>query len=546
MKSDIEIARESSLKKIKDVAAEIGIGEDELFQYGNYMAKIERKNNDIKNKKLILVTAINPTPAGEGKTTVSIGLADALKLQGKKTALALREPSLGPVFGIKGGAAGGGYAQIAPMDDINLNFTGDIHAITAANNLLSAMVDNHIFWGNELRIKNVTWRRCLDVNDRALRNVITGLGYNTAKETGFDITAASEIMAILCLSRDENDLKERLGNIIIGQDENGKNIKASDFSANDAMAVILKDAIKPNLVQTLEGTPAFVHGGPFANIAHGCNSIIATKTALSYADYVVTEAGFGADLGAEKFFDIKCRTAGLNPSCVVLVATIRAMKYSGGKAKSELNERDDNALLSGFSNVKKHIENITKVFNMPCVVAINRFFTDTDEEVNTVISECKKCGADAVVTDCFALGGKGGTELAKRVIALAEKPTALKFSYDTSDTIKGKIEKIATKIYGADGVIFEKKAADVIASLEGTDAERYPVCIAKTQYSLSDDPKRLGRPEGFKLTVKDVILKNGAGFITIISGSILLMPGLGKVPNAEKIKINDGIIDGLF
>ncbi len=542
MKTDIEIATQATLLPISKVASSIGIAESECEFYGKYMAKTAQKDG---RNKLILVTAINPTSAGEGKTTISIGLADALKKIGKKVALALREPSLGPVFGIKGGAAGGGYAQVAPMENINLHFTGDLHAITAANNLLSALIDNHIYWGNALRIRSVTWRRCQDVNDRALRNTVTGLGF-CAREDGFDITAASEIMAVLCLSADIEDLKLRLGKIVIGEDFDGKRITAADLKANEAMTILLKDAIKPNLVQTLEGVPAFVHGGPFANIAHGCNSIIATKTAMHYADYVVTEAGFGADLGAEKFLDIKCRTAGIAPSAVVIVATIRALKCAGGK-KEKLSERDDDALKKGIPNLTKHIENITKVFALPCVVAINRFESDTEDELEIVKKECLSLGAKAVTAECWGKGGAGGIELADTVGSLCKTKSELKFSYGLTDTIEEKITKIATKIYGAAGVKFEPKAKKALEKFAGTDAEKMPVCIAKTQYSLSDNASLTGRPSGFDITVRDIALRAGAGFLVALAGDILLMPGLSRVPNSENMSISsDGIIKGLF
>lgn len=542
MKTDIEIANSVKLKPIETVAAELGIGENQLYRYGSFMAKVERK--DGKNGKVVLVTAINPTAAGEGKTTVSIGLADALRLEKKKVALALREPSLGPVFGMKGGATGGGMVQIAPMEDINLHFTGDMHAITAANNLLSAMIDNHIYWGNSLKIRTVEWRRCQDVNDRALRNIVAGLGY-CAREDGFDITAASEIMAVLCLSKDENDLKERLGRIAIGKNHDGEFVTAKDLNAHEAMAILLKDAVKPNLVQTLAGTPAFVHGGPFANIAHGCNSVIATKTAMHYGDFVVTEAGFGADLGAEKFLDIKCRTAGISPSAVVIVATVRALKCAGGK-KKDFSERDDRALENGLPNLQKHIENIKDVFGMPCVVAVNRFASDTDDEIEFVKKACEKYGVKAVCCSAHGEGGAGARELAREVTALCETGAKLKFAYESSDAIDVKIEKIAKRIYGADGVKFEPKAKKAIEELTAAGFDKLPVCVAKTQYSLSDNAALVGRPTGFTVTVRDIKLRAGAGFLVALSGDILLMPGLGKVPNAENMSINNGIIKGLF
>lgn len=543
MKTDIEIAGEAKLFPINSIAQSIKIDEDELICYGKYMAKLEPKEG---SSKLILVTAINPTSAGEGKTTISIGLADGLKRIGKKVCLALREPSLGPVFGIKGGATGGGYAQIAPMDDINLHFTGDLHAITAANNLLSAMIDNHMYWGNALKIKTVFWHRCIDMNDRALRYIEAGINYNERPDN-FDITAASEIMAILCLSRDKQHLKEKLGNIIIGTNESGEYVTARDLKADEAMAILLKDAVKPNLVQSLEGVPAIVHGGPFANIAHGCNSIMATKTAMYYADYVVTEAGFGADLGAEKFLDIKCRTANIAPDAVVIVATIRALKCAGGK-KENLSERDDAALSGGLANLIKHVENMTKVFSRKCVVAINRFDTDTDEEIDLLSCAVKQTGALIECASVWANGGEGGKTLAQAVIKICEeKSKPLTYAYELSDSIKDKIIKVATKIYGADGVIFSEKAEEKLAALKDEKWQSLPVCIAKTQYSLSDNPLLTGRPTGFKITVKDLNLRAGAGFIVALAGEILLMPGLSKIPNAEKMKIHaDGKIDGLF
>ncbi|MCL2062626.1 MAG: formate--tetrahydrofolate ligase [Firmicutes bacterium] len=548
MKTDIEIARGTTLQPVKKVAEKIGIKQDELFCYGDYMAKITRganaKSGSKKNSKLILVTAINPTAGGEGKTTISIGLADALNKTGRKAALALREPSLGPVFGVKGGAAGGGYAQIAPMEEINLHFTGDLHAITAANNLLSAMIDNHIYWGNALKIRTVEWHRCLDMNDRALRNTVTGLGFCT-REDMFDITAASEIMAVLCLSTDENDLLARLRRMVIGVDYDNKTVTAADLKADGAMAVLLKDAIKPNLVQTLEGTPAFVHGGPFANIAHGCNSILATRTALSYADYVVTEAGFGADLGAEKFLDIKCRAADLAPDAVVIVATLRALKALGGK-KSDLSQPDVDALKKGIPNLKKHISNITQVFGLPCVVAVNKFDTDTESEIAFVKAECTKLGAVCAAAESFAKGGAGGTELADAAAAACEQKNSFKYGYELSAPLKEKISLVATKIYGASDVKFLPKAQQALDSFAGTPYQNYPVCIAKTQYSLSDNPALIGAPEGFTLTVRDIKLRAGAGFFVALAGDILLMPGLSKKPNAENIGIEKGIVKGLF
>ena len=540
MKTDIEIADAAVLKPITEIAADLGIDADKLECYGKYKAKVTQRGN--KNGKLILVTAINPTPAGEGKTTVSIGLADGLKKTGRSVCLALREPSLGPVFGIKGGAAGGGYSQIAPMEDINLHFTGDIHAITAANNLLAAMIDNHIYWGNSLRIKEVTWHRCLDVNDRALRFVRTGVGFSCERDDRFDITAASEVMAIFCLAKDIDDLKTRLGNIVVGLDEDGKEVTARDLKAEEAMTILLKDAIKPNLVQTLEGVPAFVHGGPFANIAHGCNSIQATRAAMSYADYAVTEAGFGADLGAEKFLDIKCRLAGLTPDAVVVVATLRALKCAGGKTEN-LSERDDVSLKKGLGNLLKHVENITGVYKLPCVVAINRFATDGDEEIQLLENELSVLGVKAVCTECWAKGGAGATELADAVVKLcAGKKPEMEFSYDLSESTEQKINNIAKKIYGADGVVFTDKAKQDMAKYP----QNLPVCIAKTQYSLSDNPKLIGRPTGFNITVREVMYKAGAGFLVAVAGDIMLMPGLSRSPNAERMSINDGVVKGLF
>lgn len=540
MKTDIEIADAAVLKPITEIAADLGIDADKLECYGKYKVKVTQRGN--KNGKLILVTAINPTPAGEGKTTVSIGLADGLKKTGRSVCLALREPSLGPVFGIKGGAAGGGYSQIAPMEDINLHFTGDIHAITAANNLLAAMIDNHIYWGNSLRIKEVTWHRCLDVNDRALRFVRTGVGFSCERDDRFDITAASEVMAIFCLAKDIDDLKTRLGNIVVGLDEDGKEVTARDLKAEEAMTILLKDAIKPNLVQTLEGVPAFVHGGPFANIAHGCNSIQATRAAMSYADYAVTEAGFGADLGAEKFLDIKCRLAGLTPDAVVVVATLRALKCAGGKTEN-LSERDDVSLKKGLGNLLKHVENITGVYKLPCVVAINRFATDGDEEIQLLENELSVLGVKAVCTECWAKGGAGATELADAVVKLcAGKKPEMEFSYDLSESTEQKINDIAKKIYGADGVVFTDKAKQDMAKYP----QNLPVCIAKTQYSLSDNPKLIGRPTGFNITVREVMYKAGAGFLVAVAGDIMLMPGLSRSPNAERMSINDGVVKGLF
>lgn len=540
MKTDIEIASDAKLKPITEIAAQMGINENKLECYGKYKAKVTEYGN--KKGKLILVTSINPTPAGEGKTTVSIGLADGLKKTGRSVCLALREPSLGPVFGVKGGAAGGGYSQIVPMEDINLHFTGDLHAITAANNLLSAMIDNHIYWGNELKIKEVTWHRCQDVNDRSLRIIKSGVGFSCEREDHFDITAASEVMAILCLADSLDDLKKRLGNIVIGFDEDGNMVTAHHLKAEEAMTILLKDAIKPNLVQTLEGVPAFVHGGPFANIAHGCNSIQATRAAMSYADYAVTEAGFGADLGVEKFLDIKCRVAGFSPDAVVVVVTLRALKYAGGKTEN-LSERDDKSLINGLDNLKKHIENITKVFNLPCVVAINRFLTDEDEEISLLQDEIKPLGVNAICTECWARGGAGAVSLADAVVELASgKKTKFTPLYSLDDSTEKKIISIATKIYGAEGVVFTDKAREDISKYP----QNLPVCIAKTQFSLSDNPKLIGRPTGFNITIKEVMYKAGAGFLVAVAGNIMLMPGLPRSPSAERMSISGNIVRGLF
>lgn len=546
MKSDIEIAESVQLRLIAEVAASVGIAKDALEPYGKYKAKVPAANT--RKGKLILVTAINPTAAGEGKTTISIGLADAMKRIGKNVCLALREPSLGPVFGVKGGAAGGGYAQIAPMDDINLHFTGDLHALTAANNLLAALIDNHIYFGNKLHIRRVTWRRCMDCNDRALRNVVVGLGWNCVREDGFDITAASEVMAVLCLSKDLPDLKARLGRMIVGYDESDKPVTAHDLGAEDAMTILLKDALKPNLVQTLEGTPAFVHGGPFANIAHGCNTVIATQTALSHADYVVTEAGFGADLGAEKFLDIKCRLNALNPAAVVIVATVRALKNAGGVKKEDLGIENVAALEKGLPNLLKHIENITGVFGLDCIVAVNRFATDTKKEIDTVIAAAKKAGVQAVCAESFGKGGAGGEDLARAVVKLADaSDKRLKFAYELSDSLPDKIAAVAKKVYGAKDVVFAPKAKKALDLLAGTPAASQPVCIAKTQYSLSDNAALTGRPVDFTVTVRDVVYRAGAGFTVAMAGDILLMPGLPAVPNAEKMTIDEtGTIRGLF
>ena len=554
-KSDIEIAQSVTPKHILNIAKVAGVDNKYIEQYGNYKAKVDLsllKENERKNGKLILVTAITPTPAGEGKTTTTIGLADGLKRIGKNVVVALREPSLGPVFGVKGGAAGGGYAQVIPMEDINLHFTGDFHAIGAANNLLAAMLDNHIYQGNALNIdpRKITWKRCVDMNDRQLRFVVDGLGgkvNGVPREDGYDITVASEIMAVLCLSSSITDLKNRLSNIIVGYTYDDKPVTAGQLNAQGAMTALLKDALKPNLVQTLEGTPAFVHGGPFANIAHGCNSVIATKMALKLGDYAVTEAGFGADLGAEKFLDIKCRLSGLKPDAVVIVATIRALKMHGGLAKTELNNEDLTALEKGLPNLLRHVHNIKDVYKLPSVVAVNRFPTDTDKEIELVIEKCKELGVNVVLSTVWADGGKGGEALAEEVVKLCEKENDFTFSYESNLTIKEKIDSIAKKVYGGDGVIFTADAEKQIANLEKLGFSDMPVCIAKTQYSFSDDMTKLGAPEGFKITVRSLKVSAGAGFIVVLTGNIMTMPGLPKVPAAEKIDVSeDGIITGLF
>ncbi len=554
--SDIEIAQSTPLRPITEIAEKAGINTDWLELYGKYKAKLDNRlimKSERKNGKLVLVTAITPTPAGEGKTTTTIGLADGLRKIGKNSVVALREPSLGPVFGIKGGAAGGGYAQVVPMEDINLHFTGDFHAIGAANNLLAAMLDNHIYQGNALNIdpRRITWKRCVDMNDRQLRFVTDGLGgkaNGTPREDGYDITVASEIMAVFCLASDIDDLKARLSRIVVGYTYDDKPVTAGELKAVGAMAALLKDAIKPNLVQTLEGTPAIVHGGPFANIAHGCNSVIATKTALKLGDYAITEAGFGADLGAEKFLDIKCRMAGLTPDAVVVVATIRALKMHGGLPKTDLGNEDLEALEKGLPNLMRHVSNIKNVYGLPAVVAVNRFPTDTDAEVELVIRKCAELGVKAILSDVWAKGGEGGTELAREVVRLCEeeKPD-FRFSYELDLPIAKKIEAVVKKVYGGDGVTFLPAAAKEIAKLEALGFGGCPVCIAKTQYSFSDDPTKLGAPTGFTVTVKSVKISAGAGFVVALTGDILTMPGLPKVPAAEKIDVDsDGRISGLF
>lgn len=554
--SDIEIANSVQMKPIKEVAEKLGIAEDALSLYGNYKAKISAGQLEaLKDKpdgKLILVTAISPTPAGEGKTTTSVGLVDALAAIGKKAVIALREPSLGPVFGIKGGAAGGGHAQVVPMEDINLHFTGDFHAIGVANNLLAALIDNHIHHGNALGIdsRRITWKRAVDMNDRQLRHIVDGLQgkvNGVPREDGFDITVASEVMAILCLSENITDLKNRLEKIIIGYSFEGKPVTAKDLKAGGAMAAVLKDAIHPNLVQTLEHTPALIHGGPFANIAHGCNSVLATKLALKYADYAVTEAGFGADLGAEKFIDIKCRTSGLRPSAVVLVATIRALKMHGGVAKSDLAEENVQAVVDGLPNLEKHLENIQDVYGLPAVVAINKFPLDTEAELQAVYEACQKRGVDVVISDVWANGGAGGKELAEKVVELAEGDNHFQFVYNEEDSIETKLNKIVTKVYGGKGVRLTPAAKRELKQLEELGFSNYPICMAKTQYSFSDDAKKLGAPKDFVVTISQLKVSAGAGFIVALTGAIMTMPGLPKVPASEKIDVDkDGNISGLF
>lgn len=554
VKSDIEIAQSSEMLPIFEVAKRAGIPENLLEPYGRYKAKLDARALADKplRGKLVLVTAINPTPAGEGKTTTSVGLADALTSLGQSAMLALREPSLGPVFGVKGGAAGGGYAQVVPMEDINLHFTGDFHAIGAANNLCAAMLDNHIKQGNSLNIdpRRVVWKRCVDMNDRQLRNVVDGLGGiadGMPRQDGFDITVASEVMAVFCLASGIKDLKERLGRMVIAYTYDRKPVTVSDIHAEGAMTALLKDAIQPNLVQTLEHTPALVHGGPFANIAHGCNTVEATKTALRLADYVVTEAGFGADLGAEKFLDIKCRATGLAPSAVVLVATVRALKYNGGVAKADLNQQNVEALKEGIPNLLRHVDNIQTVYGLPVVVAINAFPTDTSEELDLVEEECKKRGVNVVLSEVWAKGGKGGQALAEEVMRLCQTESKLTFAYDVKESLKQKITDIATKIYHADGVEFAPSAAKQLQQLEELGFGELPICMAKTQYSFTDDQTKLGAPENFKITVREVRVSAGAGFVVCLTGSIMTMPGLPKVPAAEHIDVlDDGRIVGLF
>ena len=551
---DIEIARSASLKKITEIAKELNIDEEEIEQYGKYKAKISdevtKKIENNKDGKLVLVTAMSPTPLGEGKTTISISIADGLRKIGKKSILALREPSLGPVFGIKGGATGGGHAQVAPMEDINLHFTGDIHAITSANNLLSAMIDNHIYHGNELQINKVVWKRCVDLNDRQLRRVNTGLSEEAKivpREDSFDITVASEVMAILCLSKDIKDLKQKLGNILIGYNKNSEPIYAKDLKAEGSMAVLLKNAIKPNLVQTLENTPALIHGGPFANIAHGCNSIIATKMAMKLADYTITEAGFGADLGAEKFLDIKCRKAGIKPDAVVCVATIKALKYHGGTPKDKILEENMESLEKGMSNLYRHINNLKEKFGLNVIVAINKYNTDTETELNFVKTELEKINVSSSIVESWAKGGNGAIDIAQKLVKLTEQEEHFKYIYELNESIKEKIDKISTEIYGAKNVIYSEKALKNIKRIEELGYSNLPVCIAKTQYSFSDDAKKLQCDEPFEINVRDIEIKAGAGFIVALAGKIMTMPGLPKVPSAESIDIDDnGEIVGIF
>lgn len=555
MKTDVEIAQEAQMQHIREIAAKLGLTEDDIELYGKYKAKISLDAwNKVKNGpdgKLVLVTAINPTPAGEGKTTTSVGLADAFHKLGHKVAVALREPSLGPCFGLKGGAAGGGYAQVVPMEDINLHFTGDFHAITTAHNLLAAVIDNHIQQGNALDIdvRRIAWKRVLDLNDRALRNVVIGLGgkaHGVPRETGFDITVASEMMAILCLASDLEDMKKRLGEIVVAYSRDGRAIRAEELNVTGALTLLFKDAIKPNLVQTLEGTPALIHGGPFANIAHGCNSVMATKFALKFADIAITEAGFGADLGAEKFLDIKCRFAGIHPDAVVIVATVRALKMHGGVPKTELGKVDMAALEKGLANLTKHIENVHK-FGLPAVVAINAFPTDTKEELDFVEEKCNALGASVALSEVWAKGGEGGVELAEKVLEAMKQPADFHYVYEVEQSIPEKIEAIAKAIYGADGVDFTAPAKKQLAEIEALGLDKMPICMAKTQYSLSDDATKLGRPEGFRITVKELRISAGAGFIVALTGNILTMPGLPKKPAAENMDIDvNGKITGLF
>ena len=556
MLTDIEIAQACKKEKITEIAKKIDIPEEDLELYGNYKAKVDyrllKQLNDKKDGKLILVTAITPTPAGEGKTTTTVGLADGLRKIGKKSIVALREPSLGPVFGIKGGAAGGGYAQVVPMEDINLHFTGDFHAIGAANNLLAAMLDNHIQQGNTLNIdpRRITWKRAVDMNDRQLRNIVDGLGgkaNGTPREDGFDITVASEVMAVLCLASDISDLKERLARIVVAYTYSNEPVTAGQLKAQGAMAALLKDALKPNLVQTLEGTPAFIHGGPFANIAHGCNSVTATRLALKLGDYAVTEAGFGADLGAEKFIDIKCRMSGLRPDAVVIVATVRALKHHGGIAKTELTNENLEALEKGLPNLLQHVENITKVFGLPCVVAINRFPTDSEAELKLIEDKCRELGVNVALSEVWAKGGEGGKALAEEVVRLCEESNSFAYAYDLDLSIREKLETIAKRVYHADGIHLPGNVPKQIAQLEELGFGNLPICMAKTQYSFSDDQTKLGAPKDFKITIRNIKVSAGAGFIVALTGEIMTMPGLPKVPAAEKIDVDEnGVITGLF
>lgn len=555
-KTDIQIAQECEMENIRVIAERAGVDEKYLEMYGNYKAKVDYKllkdNADKPNGKLILVTAINPTPAGEGKTTTTVGLADGMRKIGKNVVVALREPSLGPVFGVKGGAAGGGYAQVVPMEDINLHFTGDFHAIGAANNLIAAMLDNHIQQGNELGVdvKQITWKRAVDMNDRQLRNIVNGLGgrmQGVPREDGFDITVASEIMAVLCLASDITDLKARLARIVVAYTFDGKPVTVADIKAQGACAALLKDALKPNLVQTLEGTPAFIHGGPFANIAHGCNSVTATKMALKLGDYAITEAGFGADLGAEKFLDIKCRMAGLAPSAVVIVATVRALKNHGGVAKADLNNENLEALEAGLPNLLQHVDNIKNVYGLPVVVAINAFPTDTKAELDLVEKKCNELGVNVALSEVWAKGGEGGIALAEEVVRLCEEPSDFKFCYDENASIMEKLEAIATKIYHADGVDLIEKAPKQLQQLEELGFDKMPICMAKTQYSFTDDQTKKGAPKGFRISVRNLKVSAGAGFVVALTGDIMTMPGLPKVPAAERIDVDEnGVITGLF
>ncbi len=556
MKTDIQIAQEAEMKHISEISRSIHLSDDDVSFYGKYKAKINhrllKKMENQPDAKVVLVTAISPTPAGEGKTTTTVGLGDALNSLGKKTIICLREPSLGPVFGVKGGAAGGGYAQVVPMEDINLHFTGDLHAIGAANNLLAAMIDNHIFHGNVLGIdvRRVTWKRAIDMNDRQLRSIVDGLGAKVngmPREDGFDITVASEVMAVFCLASSLADLKERLANMVVAYTYDNKPITCGQLNAQGALTALLKDSFDPNLVQTLEGTPAFIHGGPFANIAHGCNSVVATKLGMKLADYVVTEAGFGADLGAEKFIDIKCRQSGIRPSAVVIVATVRALKHHGGCAKEDLGKEDLAVLEKGIPNLKKHIQNVTKVYGLPAVVAINRFPTDTEAELGFIAQVCKELGVEVSLSEVFTQGSKGGQDLAEKVLGLIDQPNQFRFVYDEKLPITEKIKEIATKVYGAKGVTFSAEATKVIKEIEAMGFDNLPICVAKTQYSFSDNAKLLGAPEGFEITIRQVRLSAGAGFIVVMTGDIMTLPGLPKVPSSEKIDVSDdGVISGLF